>query len=170
MLVPITKDATATCISLQDPAIDIERSQKADDGTPVYLRERLRNPSSWRESVTIKDGATPTVFVIGVVPSSELNHIEDDCVGLGKNRGNELGWRCFMHGLRKIQGMGQKVVTRELAGVEYVDPQWIADVFVGPLRNIAVEIGNIIFAWNNVSPEDTANLSGRSKHTTASSA
>lgn len=170
MLVPITKDATTTCISLQDPAIDLDNTEKGKDGNPLYMRERMSNPSSWRDTVKMKDGATPTVFVIGVIPSAELNHIEDDCLREDGNKANELGWRCFLHGLRRIDGLGQKAKMREIDGVEYVDPQWIADVFIGPLRTIAVEVGLAIHQWNRLSPEDMANLSGRSKHTTASSA
>lgn len=175
MLVPITKDATASCVSMQDPAIDIEKSVREElpDGetSSAYILKRYRDPSSWRELLTMKDGATPTVFIIGVIPPAELNRIEDECSNAdGTRNANELGWRCFTHGLRKVEGLELDVRTRTVGGIEYVDPQWVADVFVGHLRNVAIEVGSVIWAWNQASPEDAANLSGRSKPTTASSA
>jgi hypothetical protein len=53
--------------------------------------------------------------------------------------------------------MGVEVVHCKVGGVEYVDPQWIADVFCGPLRSVAVEIGTIVWAWNNLSAADAGN-------------
>ena len=175
MLVPVTKDATSSCVSMQDPAINRDAivRETLPDGTSAasYIRERYKNPSSWRELVPMLEGATPTVFVIGVIPPSELNRIEDECGNAdGTRNANELGWRCFLHGVRKIDGLELSIVTKQVGGVEYVDPQWLADVFNGYLRNVAIEIGTIVWAWNQLAPEDSANLSGRSKHTTASSA
>jgi len=169
MLVPMTREASVSCISLEDPAIDQDKVQRKDmlskDGktvlvkdAAVYLTERLRKPDSWRDTVPMKEGAKPTVFVIGVVPPSELNRIEDECRRLGETgRANELMWRCFLHGVRNIEGLGLDLVYSDVHGVKYVDPQWLADVFCGPLRKVALEIGTIIYNWNDLSQEAAGN-------------
>jgi len=169
MLVPITKEATVSCISMQDPAIDADKVHKeiirGNDGKPlspepiaVYMRDRLRDPGSWRKTVPMKDGAKPTEFVIGVVPPSELNRIEDECRRSGQEtHTNELAWRCFLHGVRDIVGIGLEVVYCTVGAVKYVDPQWLADVFCGRLRNVGIEIGAIVWHWNNLANEDVGN-------------
>lgn len=168
MLVPISPDSTTSCISLRDVAIDWSTTPKEQDTdadspthgqlVPAYRLARIKSPSSWRDNVRFKDGEKPTVFTIGVVPSSELNRIEDEC-----NRGDEgvrhteLGWRCFLQGLRGIDGFGVKPEMHTVDGIEYVKPAWLAATFVGPLRAVGVEIGSIIWTWQSLMGGDVKN-------------
>ena len=167
MLVPMTREATVSCVSLDDPAVDrdklpreVLKNEKGEalvkEPISVYLTKRLRDPSSWRTLVPMKDGAKPTEFIIGVIPPAELNRIEDECRG-ETHRAKELTWRSFLHGLRDIKGLGLDIKYHEVGGVRYVDPQWIADVFCGHLREVACEIGTIVYNWNHLSPEDMGN-------------
>lgn len=169
MLVPIAPDSSTSCISLRDAAIDWattpkELDEETDSPThgqqiSVYRRARIRSPSSWRDNVRIKDGQKPTVFTVGVVPCSELNRIEDECGGSGPNtvRSTELGWRCFLHGLRGIDGFGVTPKMHSVDGVEYVEPAWLAATFIGPLRAVGVEIGSIVWTWQSLMGGDVKN-------------
>lgn len=168
MLVPLTRHASVSCISLEDPAVDLENAEKKPlkdaegnvvaEAVPRYLTERLKAPESWRDTVPMKEGTAPTVFVIGVVPPAELNRIEDECAKLGgERRTKELMWRAFLHGIRDVEGMGIEVIYTDVGGVKYASPQWLADVFCGPLRKVALEIGTIVYNWNEVSAADVGN-------------
>jgi hypothetical protein len=181
-IVPITRDAQVSCISLLDPAIDWERSTKASKEDVAkyveagkrppelaYWVEQASRPASWRELIVCKDGQSPTEFILGVVPPAELSRIEDEC-GVGKTteRTRELYWRCFLHGLRDMRGGPTTEITvdgtktsgvpkKKIDGVEYADPEWLARTFAGPLRKIALEIGNVIWTWNLLGPEVVKN-------------
>ncbi len=183
-LVPIARDTSVSCVSIYDTAIDWERSTKptaeqeqryyATGQTAPALAYQItqdRSPSSWRDSLVFKDGQTPTEFILGVVPPSELSRIEDEC-RLGRAdvaRMRELCWRCFLHGLRDIRGGptteitdrdGQKrqgVPKKMVDGIEYVDPAWLQRTFVAHLRDVATEIGLVIWRWNQLPPDDAKN-------------
>lgn len=163
MLKPIQRDQTIAVISVQDPAIDFENSETiVRDGVRVlaYARERFSDPGSWRRSVKFLDGEKPTIFEIGILPSAERARIEDEChVGGADHMNRTLGWRCFLHGLRGIDGgFDTKDAERvTIDGVEYLAPSWLRQVFVGQLMLIAVEVGGTIWSWNQLGSGDRKN-------------
>lgn len=182
-IVPISKEATTTCVSILDAAIDFERCAKlgtdkralyeqAGRPAPVleYLDARWSRPASWRDLMAFKDGARPTEFIIGVIPAAELSRIEDECgLGTDHEKTRELCWRCFLVGLRDLLAgptseittadgaRAQGVPKKKVDGVEYVDPEWLSRVFVGPLRSVALEIGRVVWNWNQLGPADVKN-------------
>lgn len=171
-LIPSTLDATTSVISCIDPAIDHDASEKktfsnlSDREMLAYIGDRFDRPSSWRDSVKFKDGSSPTVFIIGVVPPSTLNRIDDEC--RGDSRPHERHWRAFLHGVREIENGPTVSVTKDgrtvqttpkidINGIEYVDPQWLASTFIRSLRNVGIEIGAMCYHWNQASDSDIKN-------------
>lgn len=162
-LAPVRKSSHTTCISMFDDAIDQDASNKTisedGDNSLEYASRRLINPSSWRDSVKFKDGYSPTEFKIGVVPPSDLVSIEDECIGAGRMR--ELYWKCFLRGVRDITNgpadENGKVPKKDIGGIEYVEPSWLADTFCGNLRMVAIEIGQNIYAWNQLKQVEVKN-------------
>lgn len=160
MLKPINKDQSINVISVQDPAIDFDRSERRvvrDVEVLAYAIERHRDPSSWRRSVKFRDGETPTIFEVGIIPSAERARIEDDCKSNTEiERHKELSWRCFLHGVRNIHGGFETDDAPRVTidGVEYLSPSWLRIVFVGPLMMVGVEVGGTIWAWNQLGDDD----------------
>jgi hypothetical protein len=172
-LIPATLDATTSIISCIDPAIDHEASDtkafaglSPDKEILSYIGDRFERPSSWRDTVKFKDGASPTVFVIGVIPPAILNRIDDEC--RTDSRPHEKHWRAFLHGVREIENGptisvvkdGRTIKTTpktEINGVEYVDSQWLSSTFIRGLRNVAIEIGAVCYHWNQMSETDVKN-------------
>lgn len=154
MLKPVTKNACVSTVSLDDSAIDIAASDMT-----AYGDASLKDPGVWRELLKIKDGETPTVFVIGVVPSDLIVRIEDECnIGKDSLRSEELRWRCFLHGVREIQGWpGEPPKTRDVNGVTYVAPEWLKENFNRELKKVALEIGAKVFLWNQLGDNDIKN-------------
>jgi hypothetical protein len=166
MLAPINRAQTTTCISLRDDAIDWDHIKKrphpkTKEEQPAYMFERHIRPSSWRELVPMLPGKTPCVFEIGVVPPDEMNRLDDECNTFTEHeRTKEMSWRAFIHGLRGINGWHdarEKIATVQVDGLDYVDPDWIRERFVGPLRHVATEVGQVIWLWNQLSARDTGN-------------
>ena len=162
MLKPVKRNQTISVVSVHDSAIDMDRSPKTEteegDETLLYVAERSENPGCWREHLIIHDGAIPTQFVIGIVPSSELNRIDDECRLHDDMRWRELCWRCFLHGVRDIEGFGVDRVPKEkIDGVDYVSAAWLKKTFVGGLRAVAIEIGSLIWRWNMLQEADIKN-------------
>lgn len=166
-LKPTTLEATTTCVSLYDPALDLDKSQRQPapvDGRErlVYQTTRLLEPSRWREQLTVHDGQEPTEFVVGVVPPADLARIEDECHALNEEREQTrtMYWRCFLTGLRDIRNGptdGGKVPKIKRGDVEYVDPSWLAQTFSGALYHVATEIGQVIYAWQRFTVADAKN-------------
>lgn len=164
-IIPMTLDAQVSVISFHDPAIDMEASARVSvPGQPEPVLEygvkRITDPASWRDTVVFKAGQAPTVFSIGVIPPAELTRIEDECrVGVdGKERRKELFWRSFMAGLRGIEnGPWKDVPKKSVDGVEYIDPAWIARTFVRGLRDVALDIGWVVYRWNQLQDDDVKN-------------
>lgn len=175
-IAPITPDASVGVISFYDTAIDHEGSEKKSEkveGKDVevtrYFAERIKRPAAWRDSVKFKDGERPTVFVIGVIPSSELTRIEDECgIGGTSPKTRELYWRCFLAGLRDIENGPTAEVQRDgrmvreapkvkVDGVPYVDPSWLRSTFVRSLRSVAIDIGQTVYWWNQLQDDDIKN-------------
>lgn len=159
---PVSLQDSTTYVSPYDPAVD-EGSNWGD-----YAREWLRKPGCWKDLLKIKDGEQVTEFVIGVIPPAELNRINDECrtelgpdgkpIGIARNE--EARWRCFLLGTRAINGWpGEKPPTREIGGVEYVDPAWLAKTFVRGLRKVALTVGYAAWSFNNLTEDEILNLS-----------
>jgi hypothetical protein len=158
MLKPIKRDQVVGAVSIRDSAIDHEQSPKIlnDAGEEIleYVKTRFQDPASWRDKLAFHDGEVPTEFLIGIVPSATLNRIMDECVG-DTDRPCERYWRCFLSGVRDIVGM--ECPKEEIHGVKYVKATWLRDNFVGPWRDIALEIGATIWVWNTLGPGDVGN-------------
>ena len=161
---PVSLDSSVSAVSLHDPAFDlVGKTEIGEDGKPqpmglAYVHKRAKNPAIWREVLTPKDGASPTEFVLGVIPAAELNRAEDEC-GLGTMRfkSRELYWRCFLLGVRAIAGWPSKVPTKYRGDVEFVDPEWLAATFAGKLREDALDIGMQAWQWNQVAGDEVKN-------------
>ena len=159
MLRPIKRDQQTSVVSILDTAIDTERSPKSDDGSMLsYAEERLQDPSCWRNTLSFLDGETPTEFVIGIIPSSVMNRIDDECREYeGVQPRNERFWRCFLAGVRDIIGGFNDPPKEVVEGVSYVQASWLRDHFIGPLRQVGLEIGAVIWSWNRLSGDDVKN-------------
>ena len=157
MLKPIRMTDEATCVSLQDTAVDMEAMTEADINS--YTEKAQTNPSCWRDALKIKAGESPTVFRIGVVLPGDMVQIIDDCkIGRGDSwRPNEAAWRCFLSGLRGIQGWAEEAPTIKRGNIEYVDPAWLAKTFARGLRPVAIEVGFAIFRFNQLTGDETKN-------------
>ena len=166
-LKPTSLEATTTCVSLYDPAIDLDNSKRIpvpgeDRERLMYQTTRLIEPNRWRDELTVRDGQEPTEFVLGVVPPSDLARIEDECHALNEERENTrtMYWRCFLTGLRDIRNGPTdrgKVPKTKRGEVEYVDPEWLAQTFTGSLYHVATEIGQVIYAWQRFTVTDAKN-------------
>lgn len=152
MLKPIRNDSTASTIYSGDPAVEIE-----NDSIEDFFMNSISNPSGWRDFVNIKDGQSPAVFVIGVIPPSELNRMQDECVRGNSVKENELYWRSFLCGVREIEGWEGETPKVKKNGEEYVDPKWLESTFVRSLRKVGIEIGMRVWSWNNISDDEIKN-------------
>lgn len=134
-----------------------------------FVTECGKSPSKSRKMLVFKDGEQPTEFVIGVIPSSELNRILDESRFLyhggdgddTKSQAwvNQRHWRAFIASLRDIknwQGNG-KIPTRKVGDVDYVDPNWIHSTFVRGLRDVAIQVGAVALGWQNVTEDEAKN-------------
>ena len=143
---PFDPQAYIPVVWSDDPAVDKDASDMTD-----YIASIVRDPGTWKQRLKLRDGQTPTEFLVGVLPSAEANAAED-------NRGAAArSWHSFLHSVRGIKGWPDKVPTVTRDGVEYVDPAWLAKTMVGPLRQCALEIGFIAYVWNNLSEADGKN-------------
>ena len=162
MIKPIDPDTTVTLVSPFDPAIDEDASNIEN-----YKQDFLKDPEAWRKHLVMKEGAQPTEFIFGVIPTSILNRIEGES-GYGQPLANMsmLSWGAFLHGLRDIKN-GPTVETTDRAGkptyvvpkvrvndVEYVDPTWLSRTFVKHLREGAIHIGYLGWKWQQLDPGD----------------
>lgn len=164
MLKPIRPDSSTSCVSPFDSAIDWDASfpgLSVEDAVQSFHIELFVEPSRWRDILKFKEGAQPTVFELGVVPSAELARIEDECRLNRKDgqRQNEAYWRCFLAGCRGIQNLGGEAPKKRSSvdGVERIDPEWLASTFVGHLRQAAISVGSVIYRWNQLDPDTVKN-------------
>lgn len=116
-----------------------------------------RDPSSTVEELVAKAGSRVTRFVIGVVPPAELARINDEAKAFTPEaKRQELFWRTFLASVRRIEEWGGTgtIPTRKVGDVEYVDPVWLRETFVGPRRSIGLEVGRVSWFWNQFSEDD----------------
>jgi hypothetical protein len=170
---PVSPQSKATVVSSHDPAVDwsaivareIEEHPKLKDEETARMAFELRfvQDAMWgdpanAQKLLIFNGDHPTRFVVGVVPPTELIRIQDDCKDKdGKFREHELQWRCFLHGLRDIEGWEDEVPKHNVAGVEYVKPSWLQRTFLMELRNVALQIGAMVWTFNNMTRGEVKN-------------
>ena len=158
MLKPVRMADQAVCVTRFDSGIDHENSDWAAYGAVAF-----DNPSAWRDFIKAKDGETITEFVIGVVPTEFAIRIEDECLGFREGlriveRPDERMWRYFLHGLRDIKHWSDgEVPKKDFNGVEYVDPTWIKKTFVKHLREVALDIGRYVWAFNQLTEKEIKN-------------
>ena len=150
MFKPIEKTASVTCISIEDPAIDLDASNMQE-----YAGIAIKQPGRWSEFIKTKPGEALTRFVVGVLPSDEANRIIDDC-GLhrGELKASELAWRSFLATCRGVEGWPDEVPK----GADgYVDKAWLKATFAKGLRRVACEIGMYAWQWNQLTEDEVKN-------------
>ncbi len=172
MLRPIHLEATVSAVSIYDDAFDVEKARAAThdhampdgasktfNGVQKYSAERMKNPGCWREFLPVKDGQSPTEFIIGVIPPGELTRMEDEArLSSDTPRPGELHWRAFLSSVREIKNSPwQDVPTDEIGGVRYVRASWLAKQFAGRLRQVALDIGFQAWSWNQVAEVEVKN-------------
>lgn len=146
---PVRMSDKTSCVCMGDDAVDEEASD-----FDAYVASMLAgSPGSWRDNIKVKEGHTITEFVIGVIPPEELNRIGDECSG----KANEMRWRCFLWGLRDINGWPEVVPKKARGDVEYVDPDWLKATFVRGLRAVAIWVGGAAWAFNSVTDAEIKN-------------
>ena len=163
---PVSIDRSVEVVWYGDPAVDEKKSKPLKE----YLKAAYSNPQAWRDMLKFKEGATPSVFRIGIIAPGELSAIEDAC-GLGSTTDiHQLQWRCFLHCVRGISNFPGVEVQKNgktvselpmedgvLGDVKYVQPTWLAGVFVKELRECAKFIGMVAYNWNQMTGDDAKN-------------
>lgn len=158
MLKAITKDATRSCVSLLDPAIDHKAMTDVDHED---FEAAWRLGKDWRAHLRLKPGEDVTVFTIGTLGTEELNTILDETRRAdGAVRSDERFWRLFVAGVRDIKPWGE-IQRDPITGK--IKATWLLENFIGPLRRAAISIGVYVLAYNQVTEEEVKNLYGRSK-------
>lgn len=153
MFKPILPEQSVTIVSPFDPAIDDSQTDM-----DAFGEVALRNPESWREHFKFKEGATPTEFEIGVIPTAKLIQIESECgVGTDDLEEQKLRWMCFLYGVRNIRNFGQDVPKVKINGIEYVDPEFLSKNFTRNLRHVASNLGAQIYFWNMLNDDESKN-------------
>jgi hypothetical protein len=136
-------------VAQNDPAIDHDNSD-----WKAYGEWFLKKKGSWREYIKPLDGQQITEFVIGVIPSSELSRISDE---FGDAMKEEAQWKCFLYGLRDINGWPGDVPKVKKGGIEYVDPVWISKTFIRGLRQTGLLVGFAAWVFNQMTAEEIKN-------------
>ena len=145
------------------PFVQLAAEQKRDTAWGAFEARFATtcgtDPAASRELLLFEDGATPTVFVIGVIVPDELNRIRDECRETLTHRGkrDEAAWRAFLHSLRDLQGWGAEIPKKTIRGVEYVDPVWLSGKFIRGLRLVARQVGQVSLAWNELTENEAKN-------------
>lgn len=152
MFKPLRMEDKIGCVTPLDPAINHEASDWNG-----YMDNIKSDPGGWRKYIKAKDGETVTEFIVGVIPSEHMVRMQDDCTLNGVRRGNEFHWRAFLHGLRDIKDWPTEVPKRMVGKVEYVDPEWIKNTFIRGLRQVAVNVGLVAIAFNQLTEDETKN-------------
>lgn len=112
------------------------------------------NAQRWRELLKIKDGHTPTEWLVGVCPTVELFAAYNEPAHLG-------AWRVFLHSVRGIKASsglcdGDPPTVR-VNGIEYIDPRWLVGKMTRKLASCALWVGTVAMSWNSLSEDDGKN-------------
>lgn len=157
---PVDPDSSIQVIWPADPAIDEENSE-----LEKYVENAVTDPGCWRELVKFKSGHEPTIFEVGAITTSKMAELED---AYSRSNGmNLFFWNVFLYSLRDIKN-GPTVTTTDRGtgkqrqivpkvkrnDLEYVDPEWLAKVFVRRLADVARHIGAFALAWNRLDDAD----------------
>ena len=164
MLKPVKRGQSITVISPSDPAIDRDNSPKreGDDGKEklAYALDLTDGKfGGWSEKLRFHAGEQPTKFLVGVIPSAEMNLIQDECLSEEGTKFNELCWRSFCSSIRDIENFGgdMKIPKHKVDGIDYVSPAWLRRTFIGDLRDVAITIGFVAWQWNSLQETDIKN-------------
>ena len=65
---PFDPQAYIPVVWSDDPAVDKDASDMTD-----YIASIVRDPGTWKQRLKLRDGQTPTEFLVGVLPSAEAN-------------------------------------------------------------------------------------------------
>lgn len=179
---PISMADSVSFVSTYDPAIDkvriceeiIDRhddwkqSQMSSDQMydlawvefqAEFAAKIGRDPENSLSLLKFKDGESPTKFVIGSVPSEDFNRIVDETSESRTHRGklSERCWRFFLHGIRKVENWSGQVEMRKVGDLDYVDPAWLRRTFIRDLRDVAIQVGQVVLAYNRLTEEEIKN-------------
>jgi len=146
MLKPVDIEASFDVVWPQDPAINTKASN-----LDAYREMLAKNPTQASQHLAFKDGAKPTTFSVGLIPPHLLTRFEDLCGVPSK----QLWWVSFLNSVRAIDNPGPLAMERkdergktvvdvptiDVNGIKYCDPEYLAKVFTGPLRQAALFIG-----------------------------
>lgn len=118
-----------------------------------------RSPSDAEKLLMFKDGEQPTRFILGAISSEDYNRIVDETQETPTHRGRfaERCWRFFLHGLRDIENWPGKVDTHQVGDLTYVDPAWLRRTFVKDLRDVAIQVGQVVLSYNRLTEEEIKN-------------
>ncbi len=145
---------------LTDPETQEEtvRANVAEESWGARVGEMaLRHPGVMLDELLPQDGKRLTVFHLGVIPPAELARINDDALAFTQRvRQQELYWRCFLAGLRRIENWGSpgSIPTRKVGEYDYVEPEWLRDHFIRGRRAVALEVGRVVWHWNQFTEDD----------------
>lgn len=187
MLRPLLHSDSTNYVSLDDPAIDWERSAEKFGALPEYaewakeqeklrkeklganattprpveyvIAQTVRRPSVTTELI-FKDGEQPTVFVIGAIPPGERARINDECQAKTRGIGDNhaLRWRTFLACLRDIKNFSKEQLPKsKVEGVEFVSAEYLRKAFPFSHYNIALEVGYVAYIWNELTNDDAKN-------------
>lgn len=182
---PIDEDVTITTISyLDDDILD-----EPYDGDPfeiltskgkrtfpekdqeltkkgAYIMRCVDDPTVWKQiGIKAQPGGSLVEFVIGAIPPSKLNSIEDDWA----DKPTQRYWECFCASLRDLRnapavawhdGGKQKkgIPKEERHGLQLVTQDYINQIFAkGSARSMALSIGRIVYMWNLFGDQDAKN-------------
>jgi hypothetical protein len=163
MFKSVSKDGTRTFVSQFDPAIDQEAMTVED--WDAYRTAWSTSGEDWRSRLKVTQGERLTEFVVGVLGAEELNTILDETKRSdGGIRSEERFWRCFLAGLREIRGWPEEPEKEN----GKIKAAWLRATFVGPLRRVATSVGVAVLSYNQTTEDEIKNLSGPSKHKSAS--
>jgi len=179
---PVSMNDRASFVSTYDPAVDRVRICDSEiDKHPEWRESSLtqqqqreiawqsfqtdfavaigKDPAESERMLIFRDGETPTKFVIGAISTEDFNRIIDETQETPTHRGRvtERMWRMFLHGLRGIENWPGKVEMRTQGELEYVDPAWLRRTFVKDLREVALQVGSVVLAYNRLTEEEIKN-------------
>lgn len=179
---PVSMADSVGFVSTYDPAIDKARvCDRMIDAHPEWSASNMalddqrqmawlqfgiefaqavgRDPAESERMLVFKDGEAPTRFVLGAVGSEDFNRIVDETQETQTHRGKntERCWRFFLHGLRDIENWPGGVEKRKIGELEYVDPAWLRRTFIRDLRDVAIQVGQVIIAYNRLTEDEIKN-------------
>ncbi len=178
---PVSMASSVVFISADDPAVDWRRiideevaAQPSLQAPDIEFKDRdararasfmgrfieatMDDPGKSRQLLRFIAGQEPTEWVLGVIPPDEMVRIADETSREGHEAPRERRWRAFLAALRDVRPWPEPVKKRKVGDVEYVDQVWAKVQFgLRGLRNIALDVGLVAWAWNNLREDEAKN-------------